>query len=402
MKLIKNITIFWEQEEIGGVDSYLIYLLKTDFFSKLNITIITNKNNEALNRLQNELLNVNFIIYNNFFIKKYLFIKIIKYIFLPITFVLDIFKFRRILKKINSDAVLFQCGNYGHLRSEQAAILSTVGLNIAVKTMVVHHACRKPPIFYSFIIKFVDFFIAKILSSLITVSYATKETFFFNSTLLDSGKLETVVIHNGVPKSNLIRANYLDSLINIDKAKIRLGMLSRMEENKGFSDLLTAFSLLEKKIQDNFVILIVGKNNKKVLAKLEKLANNLNILDKVFFLNYVKMDSRKILASFDFFFSLTKTYEGFGLSLAEAMSVGTPLISTNVGAISEFLDENCGKLIKPGNINEISNSISDFYQFRENWIKKAAYAREKINNNFSDYVMAENYKNYLLSKFNSY
>lgn len=402
MKLIKNITIVWEQEEIGGVDNYLIYLLKSEFFSKLNVTIITNKNNNALARLQNELLNANFVIYKNFFKNKKIFIKIINYIFLPIIFVFNIFRFRRILKKINSDVILFQCGNYGYLRSEQAAILSTIGLNIPVKTLVVHHACRKPPIFYSFIIKFIDFFITKILSSLITVSYATRKTFFFNSTLLDSGKLETLVIHNGVPKNNFVRENYLHSSINIDKKKIRLGMLSRMEENKGFSDLLTAFSILEKKFQDNFVILIVGKYNKKVLEKLEKLANNLNIFDKVFFLDYVKIDSRKILSSFDLFFSLTKTYEGFGLSLAEAMSAGTPVVSTNVGAINEFFDENCGKIIKPGDISEISNAISDFYINRENWIKKAAYARQKINDNFSDYKMSEGYKNYLLSKFNSY
>lgn len=402
MKLIKNITIVWEQEEIGGVDSYLIYLLKSNFFSKLDITIITNQNNNALTRLQNELLNVNFIIYKNFFKSKKFFIKIMNYIFVPIFFFFNIFRFRKILKKVNSDVVLFQCGNYGYLRSEQAAILACIGLNIPVKTLVVHHACRKPPIFQSFIIKFIDFFITKILSSLILVSYATKKTFFFNSTLLDSGKLETLVIHNGVPKSNLVRENYLHSIINIDKKKIRLGMLSRMEENKGFSDLLTAFSLLEKDIQDNFVILIVGKNNKKVLEKLEKIANNLNIFDKVFFLDFVKIDSKKILSSFDLFFSLTKTYEGFGLSLAEAMSVGTPAVSTNVGAISEFFDENCGKIIKPGDIREISNAISDFYANRENWIKKAAYARQKINDNFSDYKMSEDYKNYILSKFNSY
>jgi glycosyltransferase involved in cell wall biosynthesis len=402
MKLIKNITIVWEQEEIGGVDSYLIYLLKSDFFSKLNITIVTNKNNNALARLQNELFNVNFIIYENFLKNKKLIIKAINYIFSPIFFFFNIFRFRKILKKIKSDVILFQCGNYGYLRSEQAAILSTIGLNIPVKTLVVHHACRKPPIFYSFIIKFIDFFITKILSSLILVSYATKTTFLFNSTLLDSGKLETLVIHNGVPKSNLVRENYLHSTISIDNKKIRLGMLSRMEENKGFSDLLTAFSLLEKKIQDNFAILIVGKHNKTTVEKLEKLANNLNIRDKVFFLDYVKIDSRKILSSFDLFFSLTKNFEGFGLSLAEAMSVGTPVVSTDVGAINEFLDENCGKIIKPGNINEISNAISDFYENREDWIKKAAHARKKINDYFSDYKMSENYKNYFLSKFNSY
>ena len=128
----------------------------------------------------------------------------------------------------------------------------------------------------------------------------------------------------------------------------------------------------------------------------------MNIRDKVFFLDYVKIDSRKILSSFDLFFSLTKNFEGFGLSLAEAMSVGTPVVSTDVGAINEFLDENCGKIIKPGNINEISNAISDFYENREDWIKKAAHARKKINDYFSDYKMSENYKNYFLSKFNSY
>lgn len=402
MKLIKNITIVWEQEEVGGVDSYLIYLLKSDFFSKLNVTIITNNNNEAINRLKNELFNINFVIYKNFINKKFYFIKIINQIFLPIIFFFDIFKFRRILKKINSDVILFQCGNYGYLRREQAAILSTVGLNIPVKTLVVHHACTKPPIFYSLIIKFIDFFIVKILSSLITVSYATKETFFYNSTLLDNGKLETVLIHNGVPESNLIRENYLGSIINLDKTKIRLGMLSRMEDNKGFSDLLTAFSLLEKEIQENFVIIIVGKCKQKVLDKLKKIAKNLDIFDKVFFLDYVNISSEKILLSFDMFFSLTKTYEGFGLSLAEAMSAGTPSVSTNVGAIREFFDENCGKLVKPGDIAEISNAIYDFYKHRENWIKKASYARKKINNNFSDYKMVENYMNYFISKFNSY
>ena len=67
------------------------------------------------------------------------------------------------------------------------------------------------------------------------------------------------------------------------------------------------------------------------------------------------IDSKKIILSLDLFLSLTISFEGFGLSIAEAMSVGTPILATDVGAVNEFFDNNCGKLIKFSQIEEIKN-----------------------------------------------
>ena len=35
-------------------------------------------------------------------------------------------------------------------------------------------------------------------------------------------------------------------------------------------------------------------------------------------------------------FSLTRDYEGFGLTIGESMVAGTPVIATDVGAVKEF------------------------------------------------------------------
>jgi len=50
MKKIKSIAFVWEQLGIGGVDSYLSYLINSSNFKNLEITIFTNKSNSALTR----------------------------------------------------------------------------------------------------------------------------------------------------------------------------------------------------------------------------------------------------------------------------------------------------------------------------------------------------------------
>ena len=44
---MKNIIIVWDSLKIGGVDTYLYYLVSNKKFKKFNITILTNHNNEA-------------------------------------------------------------------------------------------------------------------------------------------------------------------------------------------------------------------------------------------------------------------------------------------------------------------------------------------------------------------
>ena len=72
--------------------------------------------------------------------------------------------------------------------------------------------------------------------------------------------------------------------------------------------------------------------------------------------------------SLDLLLSLTKSYEGFGLSIAEAMSVGTPVLATDVGGVNEFFNNECGKLIKFAKVEDIKNSLMDFCDNKKDFI----------------------------------
>ena len=102
----------------------------------------------------------------------------------------------------------------------------------------------------------------------------------------------------------------------------------------------------------------------------------------VIFLDYIQEDSQKIISSLDLLVSLTKSYEGFGLSVAEAMSVETPILVTDVGAIKEVIDSETGKLVTPGQILEIRDALIDFSENRKIWIERAKMAKTRVEKYF--------------------
>jgi len=403
MSDIKRIAIVWESETGGGVNSYLVYLLQTKAFLEKQITIFTNSTNEGAKFLIKDLKkqkNIKFVFFNSLFVKKRnILVKLIFYFLKPLFLIFSIFKFEKILSNHAFDVLLCECGNYGIFRSEQAAIFAAKKANIPVKSIVVHHACIKPPLFMGTIFKIIDFFLSKTLTSLITVSNATKETILNNSNLLNSGRLQSHVIHNGVPINKFLKKNYLNIKAQDEESYVfKIGMVSRLSSDKGHEDLIEAFSKLPNEYKEKMTIIIVGEDERGQKAKLESLTINLNLKEKVKFLDYVDIDSKKIILSLDLILSLTKKYEGFGLSIAEAMSVGTPVIATDVGGVGEFFNNDCGRLIRPNQIQDIKNSLIDFCDNKKNWDNKAVIAKKRIEKYFNSETMGINYMNHLSSK----
>ena len=56
----------------------------------------------------------------------------------------------------NYDVLIGQCGGYGHIRGEMAAILAAKNQKIHVKTLVVHHACTHYPPFMGIFLKLIN------------------------------------------------------------------------------------------------------------------------------------------------------------------------------------------------------------------------------------------------------
>jgi len=406
MAQVNKIAIVWESETGGGVNSYLKYLLQSKAFLGKEITIFTNLENKGAKFLINDLSqqkNIKFSFFKSFFLfnrKRSFFKKLIFYFLRPFFLIVSIFKFKKILSNASFDVLLCECGNYGHFRSEQAAIIASRSLKIPVKIIVVHHACEKPPLFMGFIFKIIDYFLTRTLTSLIAVSEATRKTLFYNSNLINSERLKGSVIHNGVPLNKFPKKDYLNlKFDNNEESIFKIGMVSRLSTDKGHENLIHAFSKLSLEYKKKMIIIIVGEDENGQKNKLKNLASSLNLGNKIKFLGYVDLDSKKIILSLDLLLSLTKSYEGFGLSIAEAMSVGIPVLATDVGGVSEFFNNECGKLIKLSSITEIKNALIDFCDNKKDWDNKAQLAKNKIEKYFNSEIMGTNYMNHFISRF---
>ena len=368
---MKKIIIVWDSIEIGGVDKYLYNLLISNKFQKKSITILTNHNNKAKEYLGNKLKNlkgISILTYYSFFCVSFSSfpMRVIYFFLKPILFLLSIYQFINIFRKKSYDVIIGQCGNYGNLRSEQAALIAASIVKIQKKILVVHHKCNKPTFFMGFINNLVNFHLNKILDEIVTVSYASKKSLIKNSKFLTK-KRKIKIIYNGIGVKKIKRKNYLSKYFKKDKNFISVCMLSRINIYKGQENLIKLLAEKKNNLQ-KFKFFLIGSGEKKYINKLKSFCKNKNI-DNVKFFGFIDINSRKILSSFDLFLSLTTNYEGFGLSIAESMSVKTPVIATRVGAVKEVLDKKTGTLIPPENKSHLIASLKNLLAI-EKFMKK--------------------------------
>ena len=344
----KKICIVWESITDGGVNSYLRYLLSSKKLQKFKIVIITNSSNQGAKYLKNDLKknkNIKFIYFKSFYVKKKILIqRYLEYFFKPIFFIKTVKLFDEIFEREKIDVLICQCGNYGGFRSEQSAIISAQKKKIEKIILVIHHKCEKYPLFFKTILKYINKKIRNSIDNLVTVSNATLKSIKENSNLYSKHK-GAKVIHNGVKIESFKKKNYLtnilkDKKIRIKKNDILIGMLARVSHDKGQDDLIKSISLINPKILINTKFILIGRGNKKDVIVLKKLIKHYKLDNNIMIKDYLDINSQKILFSFDLLISATKDFEGFGLSIAESIIVGTPVIATKVGGVPEFFKNN--------------------------------------------------------------
>ena len=65
------------------------------------------------------------------------------------------------------------------------------------------------------------------------------------------------------------------------------------------------------------------------------------------------------------------------------MSCGIPVVATDVGGVTEALDEKCGFICKPKDHEAIGNSVVTLLKDEVLRKKMGAYARKKVIDNFT-------------------
>jgi glycosyltransferase involved in cell wall biosynthesis len=79
--------------------------------------------------------------------------------------------------------------------------------------------------------------------------------------------------------------------------------------------------------------------------------------DPIKYIGYITNEEKFALMANAKSFVFPSIYEGFGLPILEAMSVGTSVITSNTSSLSELADDGCGFLVDPSSEAEISNAM---------------------------------------------
>jgi glycosyltransferase involved in cell wall biosynthesis len=111
--------------------------------------------------------------------------------------------------------------------------------------------------------------------------------------------------------------------------------LGTIEPRKNIVGLIESFEMLRAKypVTDHLVIAgAPGWKNKEIFAR----AKSLNVADKIHFINFVAPKDKAALYAAADIFVYPSLYEGFGFPVLEAMSAGTPVITSNRSSLAEI------------------------------------------------------------------
>jgi len=200
---------------------------------------------------------------------------------------------------------------------------------------------------------FINSFTLKKSDIIIAISKSTKNEIinFYGERFKNKIK----VIYEGVKKVE--NSNIETELLNQIKEKYSLKKyflyVGNNRPHKNLKRMLHAFSEIKNKFPD-LKFVLVGRQLKNY-EKTEKIISELLIRDRVIILELDDIHLRALYkgAAALVFCSLS---EGFGLPILEAMSMGVPVITSNISSMKEIA-EGYALLVNPESIEDIKNAM---------------------------------------------
>ena len=178
-------------------------------------------------------------------------------------------------------------------------------------------------------------------------------------------KIQT--IYNGYDFTALLEKSEEIPPVTLEKNSICV--IGRLEDLKGTDRVLEVFNKLQNEVNDVHLYYI-GSGEQESFLKEE--VERLHLQNKVHFLGYQK-NPYSILKQAKVLLSLSKQ-EGFSGAVVEAVTLGIPFVSTNVGGALELSNE--GQF---GEVIETNQEAIDA-------LKKYITGKRKISENYSEFI----------------
>jgi len=206
-------------------------------------------------------------------------------------------------------------------------------------------------------------------------------------------KKKVKVINNGInidkysDYSETFNAKNLREELGLSPKTKLIGTLGRLTRQKAHQTLIEAAHILLKYRSD--IEFLVGGEGPR-FRFLTDLCSTYGISDKFHFIGF-RSDAINILRLLDVFV-LCSIDEGLPIVLLEAMSIGAPVITTDVGDIPVVVQNNVnGIMIKIGDPKLLAESINRLLDDDAFCKKIASNAKETVNSTFSISKMSSEY-----------
>jgi glycosyltransferase involved in cell wall biosynthesis len=169
------------------------------------------------------------------------------------------------------------------------------------------------------------------------------------------------------------------------------GRLNGPHEQKGVDILLKAMPLVLK--EHDVDLNLIGSGPRE--SQYKELAKKLGIEHNVNFLSFIEHENLPSYYANADLFVLPSRRESFGLTIAEAMASGLPVVSTNVTAIPEVVkDGETGLLVPPNDPEKLAEAINSLLDQPEKMKMMGEKGRERAKQYFTWEKVAERVVNF--------
>ena len=200
--------------------------------------------------------------------------------------------------------------------------------------------------------------------------------------LLEKFGVDSIVVNNGIDTSKFKRRQQISA-----STPMKLVQVSRLEHKKKGQDLLIeAVAKLDGRIEVDFI----GEGDS--MAYLSDLSKSLGIERYVHFLGKKTQSFiSENLRNYDLFVQPSR-FEGFGLTVAEAMAAEVPVLVTEGEGPAEITcNDKYGWTFRNGDIEDLANEIVNVQKHYVTAMDKADDARQYVCSHYDVAITAKKY-----------
>ena len=368
----KKTIVYISQPTYGGVIEYLYMLLKNINKEKYNhILIISEEYKENIERFRPYISEVYYLPMT----REIKFKPVLK----------SVLGLRKIIKKIRPDIV--------YMHSSMAGAVGRIALffNMKIKTLYNAHGwyfnakiSKKKKKIYALI----ERILALRTNKIINISKAEYES-ALQYKIAPPKKM--CIIENGIDLKKFENCNkYRDRTrekYNIKDNEIVIGVVGRLSEAKDPMTTIKAFNEVYKQ-NKNVRLMYVGAG--ELEDEIMKYAKENNLQHLVTITGWVN-DTEKYIPTFDIAI-LPSKWEGFGLALIEYMACDKPIIASDVGGITNIIEDGKnGLLFSAENYEELAKKIKELID-KKNLQQSIVKQNKKYRKKYDIQLLLENHE----------